>query len=118
MAALSLQEHLGWFSVTLAVTSPLYTLRECLLGVGGKNAHTEDVLGILSLMVWALILVVTVKCTYSLHFAWRIMQVKGGFSHCSPWCQIGSAPPLSITAVSPELHFLASSGRHCCTEMA
>ncbi|GAC1648153.1 MAG: potassium transporter Kup [Acidobacteriaceae bacterium] len=42
-------------------TSPLYTLRECLLGVGGRGAQTGDVLGILSLMVWALILVVTVK---------------------------------------------------------
>src|ERR1035438_10159391 len=42
-------------------TSPLYTLRECLLGAGGKNVRAEDVFGILSLMVWALILVVTVK---------------------------------------------------------
>jgi KUP system potassium uptake protein len=42
-------------------TSPLYTLHECLLGAGGKNVHAEDVFGILSLMVWALILVVTVK---------------------------------------------------------
>ncbi|GAC1659525.1 MAG: potassium transporter Kup [Acidobacteriaceae bacterium] len=42
-------------------TSPLYTLRECLLGVGGQRALAPDVLGILSLMVWALILVVTVK---------------------------------------------------------
>ena len=42
-------------------TSPLYTLRECLIGVGGKAVHAEDVFGILSLMVWALILVVTVK---------------------------------------------------------
>src|ERR1700693_2672768 len=42
-------------------TSPLYTLRECLLSAGGKRASAEDVFGILSLMVWALILVVTVK---------------------------------------------------------
>ena len=42
-------------------TSPLYTLRECLLGVGGQRARSQDVLGILSLMVWALILAVTVK---------------------------------------------------------
>jgi KUP system potassium uptake protein len=42
-------------------TSPLYTLRECLLSAGGKSVHAEDVLGILSLMVWALVLVVTVK---------------------------------------------------------
>lgn len=42
-------------------TSPLYTLRECLLTAGGKRVNTDDVLGILSLMVWALILVVTIK---------------------------------------------------------
>lgn len=42
-------------------TSPLYTLHECLLNAGGKRVSTEDVFGILSLMVWALILVVTVK---------------------------------------------------------
>src|SRR3954471_17980471 len=43
-------------------TSPLYTLRECLLGIGSsKNASAEDVYGILALMVWALTLVVTVK---------------------------------------------------------
>ncbi len=42
-------------------TSPLYTLRECLLSAGGRNVQPEDVFGILSLMVWALILVVTVK---------------------------------------------------------
>lgn len=44
-------------------TSPLYTLRECLLTTGtvAGHVHPEDVLGILSLMAWALILVVTVK---------------------------------------------------------
>ena len=44
-------------------TSPLYTLRECLRSVGSVTGHVrpEDVLGILSLMAWALILVVTVK---------------------------------------------------------
>ncbi len=42
-------------------TSPLYMFHECLLNAGGKRVSTEDVFGILSLMVWALILVVTVK---------------------------------------------------------
>ncbi len=45
-------------------TSPLYTLRECLLGLGGTNASEADILGILSLMIWALILVVTIKYLY------------------------------------------------------
>ena len=39
-------------------TSPLYTLRECLRESGAAPA---DVLGVLSLIVWALTLVVTVK---------------------------------------------------------
>lgn len=45
-------------------TSPLYTLHECLLSTGGKRVSQEDVFGILSLMVWALILVVTIKYLY------------------------------------------------------
>lgn len=45
-------------------TSPLYTLHECLLSAGGKHVTPPDVFGILSLMVWALILVVTVKYLY------------------------------------------------------
>lgn len=42
-------------------TSPLYTLKECLLAAGGPKANTEDLYGILSLMLWSLIMVVTVK---------------------------------------------------------
>jgi KUP system potassium uptake protein len=42
-------------------TSPLYTLKECLLSAGGAEATTADLFGILSLMIWALIMVVTVK---------------------------------------------------------
>jgi KUP system potassium uptake protein len=41
-------------------TSPLYTLKECLHAAGPK-ASVADLFGILSLMFWALILVVTVK---------------------------------------------------------
>src|SRR6516164_14069 len=42
-------------------TSPLYTLKECLLALGGPEAQAEGLFGVLSLMFWALILVVTVK---------------------------------------------------------
>lgn len=42
-------------------TSPLYTLKECLGGPHGFGASAEAVLGLLSLILWALILVVTVK---------------------------------------------------------
>ncbi|MGD1096006.1 MAG: KUP/HAK/KT family potassium transporter [Bryobacteraceae bacterium] len=42
-------------------TSPLYTLKECLTAAGGAKAGVEDLFGILSLMFWSLIMVVTVK---------------------------------------------------------
>jgi KUP system potassium uptake protein len=42
-------------------TSPLYTLKECLHAAGGTKASVDDLFGILSLMFWALIMVVTVK---------------------------------------------------------
>jgi KUP system potassium uptake protein len=44
-------------------TSPLYAVRESVLAAGGASEATsaEIILGILSLIIWALILVVTVK---------------------------------------------------------
>ena len=41
-------------------TSPIYTLRECLKAAGGGNA-TEVVLRLLSLVFWALMIMVTAK---------------------------------------------------------
>ena len=41
-------------------TSPIYTLRECLKAAGGETS-TEVVLGLLSLVFWALMIVVTLK---------------------------------------------------------
>jgi KUP system potassium uptake protein len=43
-------------------TSPLYALKQSVLAAGGKDAVSQStILGILSLIIWALILVVTVK---------------------------------------------------------
>jgi KUP system potassium uptake protein len=42
-------------------TSPLYTLKECLHAVGHDKATPAELYGILSLIFWALTLVVTVK---------------------------------------------------------
>lgn len=42
-------------------TSPLYTLRQCLTGEHAATPSHETVLGVLSLIFWALTLVVTVK---------------------------------------------------------
>ncbi|MEP6959797.1 MAG: potassium transporter Kup [Nitrospirota bacterium] len=48
-------------------TSPLYALRACFNPVIGLSVTTSNILGILSLVVWALILVVTVK------YLWIVM---------------------------------------------
>src|SRR5215472_5621637 len=42
-------------------TSPLYSLRECFFGPHAVPATADNVLGILSLITWSLILVVSVK---------------------------------------------------------
>jgi KUP system potassium uptake protein len=42
-------------------TSPLYALRECLKGEHGVAPTPENVLGVLSLVIWALMLVVSFK---------------------------------------------------------
>ncbi len=42
-------------------TSPLYTLKECLHSTGGRRPTEADLYGVLSLIFWALMMVVTVK---------------------------------------------------------
>ena len=42
-------------------TSPLYTVKECFSEFTGLKPVPEDVLGILSLITWALIVIVTLK---------------------------------------------------------
>src|SRR5687768_10721592 len=42
-------------------TSPLYALRECFHGPHGIAVNRENVLGVLSLVFWALMLVISVK---------------------------------------------------------
>ncbi|RKG88676.1 potassium transporter Kup [Corallococcus sp. CA049B] len=42
-------------------TSPLYALRECFTGAHGVTPTPANVLGVLSLIVWSLIIVVSVK---------------------------------------------------------
>src|SRR5689334_7197482 len=42
-------------------TSPLYTVKECFSEFTGLKPVPDDVLGILSLITWALIIIVTLK---------------------------------------------------------
>jgi KUP system potassium uptake protein len=42
-------------------TSPLYAFRECFAGTHGVPASPENILGILSLIFWSLILIISIK---------------------------------------------------------
>ena len=42
-------------------TSPLYAMRESLHAAGGENAGRAEVLGVVSLLLWTLMLIVTIK---------------------------------------------------------
>src|SRR6476620_1651338 len=42
-------------------TSPLYTIKECLTGAHGAKPTHENILGVLSLVVWSLTMVVAFK---------------------------------------------------------
>lgn len=47
-------------------TSPLYAFREAMRATGAENPGAGEVLGILSLLIWTLILIVTVKYVFFL----------------------------------------------------
>ena len=57
-------------------TSPLYTIQECLHGEHGVAAARDNVMGVVSLIVWSLTMVVTVK--YLLFLMRADNQGEGG----------------------------------------
>ena len=59
-------------------TSPLYAIRECFHGEYGIEPRPENVLGVLSLMFWALVIIV-VSSTWFLSCS-RITTAKVGSS--------------------------------------
>ena len=61
-------------------TSPLYTMREAFGHAGGLHLSEPAVLGVLSLVFWSLILVVTVK------------YVVAARAACSRWAPSPRAP--------------------------
>jgi K+ transporter len=81
-------------------TSPLYTLKECLIAAGGAKTSIDDLFGILSMMFWSLIMVVTVKY---LTFIMRADRdgARGGSLRCWPWFRSGSGQLLLRPARSP-----------------
>jgi KUP system potassium uptake protein len=66
-AAASHKRHLTLTLAALGIvygdigTSPLYAFRESMLAVAGIGTHTQQVLGVISLIFWSLIVVVTLK---------------------------------------------------------
>jgi KUP system potassium uptake protein len=75
-APIELSSKTGFWALTLGTvgvvygdigTSPLYALREGVLAAAhGQAAQREDIIGILSLMLWSLIIIVTLKYVFIL----------------------------------------------------
>ncbi len=76
-------------------TSPLYALKECLSPHYGLSPTRENVLGLLSLMTWSLIMVVTVK--YLVFITRATNRGEGGI--------------LALLALCPERLRMAKPGR-------
>jgi len=64
-------------------TSPVYTFRECFNSEHGLPLDAEHVLGALSMIFWALIIVVAVK--YVLLIMRADNRARAVFSPCSRW---------------------------------
>jgi KUP system potassium uptake protein len=79
-------------------TSPLYSLRECFYGEHGVAPTSVNVLGVLSLIFWALVLVISIK--YVTYVMRMDNQGEGGI--------------LALMALIPP----ASSDRRSCTATA
>src|SRR5262245_31686944 len=101
-------------------TSPLYAFREAVLAAGGAHAPPSDeaILGILSLIVWALILVVSVKYVVILLRA----DNKSRASRRRPSCAVFPAPPCSSPRIwrvrRPPFSTASSTTRHCTRTMS
>ena len=70
-------------------TSPLYTLKECLLALSSAEDQAEGLFGVLSLMFWALVMVVTVK--YAISSCVRTTMARAVSLPCSPSFRSGFA---------------------------
>jgi len=79
-------------------TSPLYTMRECFGGVHGIAYSPENVMGLVSLVLWALILVVTLK--YVLFVMQADNRGEGGILALLALARRGGPiGPLTLTAL-------------------
>src|SRR4051794_10306575 len=77
-------------------TSPLYTIRECFFGGHSVPVTTENVLGVLSLVIYALLVVISVK------YIAIVMRADNR----------GEGGILALTALVPEARSNGGNGRH------
>jgi KUP system potassium uptake protein len=75
-------------------TSPLYAFREAVLAAGGGGASRAAVLGVLSLILWALILIVT--CKYVIVLLRADNNGEGGPLSLMALARRGSAHPTIV----------------------
>lgn len=68
-------------------TSPLYAFRQSIYGEGPILIAESDVLGILSLIFWALIIVISVK-----YMIFMLRTARVGFWPCWRSCACGRIP--------------------------
>jgi KUP system potassium uptake protein len=76
-------------------TSPLYTLQECLAGPHGVSPTDANVMGVLSLVFWSLMLVVTMK------YMFFLMRADNA----------GEGGIMALLALAPERHRSPPPGR-------
>jgi KUP system potassium uptake protein len=89
-------------------TSPLYALKECLSPHYGLAATSDNVIGLLSLMTWALTMVVTVK--YLVFITRATNRGEGGILALLALCpeRYRAAAPGHVTAVTIMVAFGAA----------
>jgi KUP system potassium uptake protein len=89
-------------------TSPLYALKECLSPHYGIAPTHDNVLGLLSLMTWALTMVVTIK--YLVFITRATNRGEGGILALLALCpeRLRVAPPGRVTAVTAMVVFGAA----------
>lgn len=66
-------------------TSPLYTIRECFFGSHGVATTPENILGILSMIFWSLVFVVSLK--YVIFVLRADNNGEGGTFACWQCCE-------------------------------
>lgn len=94
-------------------TSPLYAFRQSLAGASSLVLQESNVLGVLSLILWALILVISLK--YLIFMLRADNDGEGEYWFCWPCCSRGKTPRFEVGGFSSRWACLAEP---CFTAMA